>query len=71
MFLNYSPNIRHSKKKHRRIKIVKDNFEDCVQYAVMLLMKHGCYNILCLQFKGRMQKILNNHYTRADIRFKI
>lgn len=42
MFLNYSPNIRHSKKKHRRIKIVKDNFEDCVQYAVM---KHGCYNI--------------------------
>lgn len=45
MFLNYSPNIRHSQnhKKHRRIKIVKDNFEDCLQYAVM---QHGCYNIL-------------------------
>lgn len=45
MFLKNSPNIRHSQnhKKHRRIKIVKDNFEDCLQYAVM---QHGCYNIL-------------------------
>lgn len=32
-------NIRHYKK-HRKIKIVKDNYEDCLQYAVM---QHGCY----------------------------